>query len=121
MTRCKDRGLFSRAIDPRKLLTCSAAAALAVGALVGSLGAFAPTTRAASIPSTWSPDYVRSIAGTVEVDTAAECAKVVPLDYKGKLTYWYTGPADAEPEIAKEMDEEFWAAWKATYPNIETD
>ena len=121
MTRCKDRGLFSRAIDPRKLLTCSAAAALAVGALVGSLGAFAADNKTGVDASTWTPDYIKSIAGTVEVDTAAECAKVVPLDYKGKLTYWYTGPADAEPEITKQMDKEFWAAWKATYPNIETE
>ena len=42
--------------------------------------------------SKWSPEYVDSIAGTIEVDTAAECAKVVPLDYKGHLTYWYVGP-----------------------------
>ena len=71
--------------------------------------------------SKWSPDYVKSIAGTEEVDTAAECSKIVPLDYKGRLTYWYTGPSDAEPEITKQMDKEFWAVWKATYPNIETD
>ena len=64
---------------------------------------------------------MKSIAGTEEVDTAGECAKVVPLDYKGRLTYWYTGPTDAEPEITKQMDKEFWAAFKATYPNIETE
>ena len=33
----------------------------------------------------------------------------------------FDDPSDAEPEITKKMDKEFWAAWKATYPNIETD
>ena len=44
-----------------------------------------------------------------------------PLDYKGRLTYWYTGPNDASPDIDKKIDADFWAAWKATYPNIATD
>jgi len=30
--------------------------------------------------SKWSPQYVRSIAGTQNFDTAAACAKVTPLD-----------------------------------------
>lgn len=69
-----------------------------------------------------SPEYIRSIAGTEEVDTAADCAKVTPvLIYKGKLTYWWTGPTDASPDIEKKINDDFWAAWKATYPNIETD
>ena len=71
--------------------------------------------------SKWSPDYVRSIAGTREVDTAGDCAKVTPLDYKGRLTYWYTGPNDASPDIDKTIDADFWAAWRKTYPNIQTD
>jgi multiple sugar transport system substrate-binding protein len=71
--------------------------------------------------SKWSPDYVRSIAGTQEFDTAADCAKVTPLDYKGRLTYWWTGPNDASPDIERKINDDFWAAWKATYPNIETD
>ena len=41
----------------------------------------------------------RASPAPAEFDTAAECAKVVPLDYKGRLTYWYTGPTDAAPEI----------------------
>jgi multiple sugar transport system substrate-binding protein len=91
---------------------------LAAG-LFAPLGAFAQES--AVDLSKWSPEYVRSIAGTAEFDTAGECGKVVPLDYKGRLTYWYTGPADAEPEITKKWDAEFWKAWKATYPNIETE
>ncbi|WDR07508.1 sugar ABC transporter substrate-binding protein [Devosia rhodophyticola] len=71
--------------------------------------------------SQWSPEYIRSIAGTEEVDTAATCSAVVPLDYTGKLTYWWTGPNEASPDIERQINDEFWAAWKATYPNIETD
>ena len=71
--------------------------------------------------SKWSPEYVRSIAGTETVDTAADCAKVTPLDYKGRVSVWWTGPTDASPDIDRKVHEEFWAAWKATYPNIETD
>ena len=71
--------------------------------------------------SKWSPDYVKSIAGTQEFDTAKDCSAVTPLDYKGRLTYWYTGPNDASPDIDKKIDADFWAAWKATYPNIQTD
>ena len=66
----------------------------------------------------WSPAYVRSIAGTLEVDTAAECAKVVPLNYSGKLTYWYVGPNEASPKLDFDIDAEFWAAFAKTYPNI---
>ena len=71
--------------------------------------------------SKWSPDYVKSIAGTAKFDTAKDCSKVTPLDYKGRLTYWYTGPNDASPDIDKKIDADFWAAWKKTYPNIQTD
>jgi multiple sugar transport system substrate-binding protein len=71
--------------------------------------------------SQWSPEYIRSIAGTEEFDTAAHCASVVPLDYEGRLTYWWTGPTEASPQIEHEINDQFWAAWAETYPNIETD
>ena len=71
--------------------------------------------------SKWSPEYVRSIAGTAKFDTAAACAKVTPLDYKGRVSIWWTGPNDASPDIERKINDDFWSAWKATYPNIETD
>ncbi|HEV7719502.1 MAG TPA: extracellular solute-binding protein [Arsenicitalea sp.] len=71
--------------------------------------------------SKWSPEYIRSIAGTEKVDTAAECSKVVPLDYKGRVSIWWTGPNEASPDITRKVNDEFWAAWKKTYPNIATD
>src|SRR6185503_7795807 len=66
----------------------------------------------------WSPDYVRKIAGTLEVDTAADCAKIVPLDHRGKITFWYVVPNDASPRIEHQIDTEFWAAFAKTYPSI---
>ncbi len=71
--------------------------------------------------SQWSPEYIRSIAGTVEVDTAADCSQVVPLDYAGRVSVWWTGPNDASPQIERDINDQFWAAWAETYPNIETD
>jgi multiple sugar transport system substrate-binding protein len=66
----------------------------------------------------WSPEYVRSIAGTLTVDTAAECAKTVPLSHTGRLTYWYVGPNEASPRLDHVIDAQFWAAFAKTYPNI---
>jgi multiple sugar transport system substrate-binding protein len=85
---------------------------------------FAPLTASAQDAidlSKWSPDYVKSIAGTATFDTAADCSKVVPLDYTGRVSIWYTGPSDGEPEIVHRIDKEFWEAFKATYPNIQVD
>ena len=71
--------------------------------------------------SKWSPEYVKSIAGTATFDTAGDCSKVTPLDYNGKVSVWYTGPTEADPDITRKYDKEFWDAWHKTYPNIQTD
>lgn len=89
--------------------------AAGAGVLAAGFGAAA---QGSIDPAAWTPDYVRSIAGTLEVDTAAECAKLVPLDHKGRLTYWYVGPNEASPRIDFEIDAQFWAAFAQTYPNI---
>src|ERR1041384_4329828 len=68
--------------------------------------------------SKWSPDYVRSVAGTKDFDTAADCAKVTPLDYKGRVTLWYQGVFEGDPEILRQNYKEFFAAFRKTYPNI---
>jgi len=90
--------------------------------LAGAVGvaAFGAGARraAAADAGQWSPEYIQSIAGTEQIDTAAECAKVVPLNTKGRLTYWYVGPNDATPDIEKQTEAQFWAAWAKTYPNI---
>ncbi len=82
-----------RASDPssmgRRQFLAGAATALTAGAwLLTSAAAGAQSATMGIDPAKWTPEYVASIAGTIEVDTAAECAKVVPLDYKGKLSYW---------------------------------
>jgi multiple sugar transport system substrate-binding protein len=71
--------------------------------------------------SQWSPEYIRSIAGTATFDTAADCAATVPLDYTGRVSVWWTGPNDASPQIERDIDQQFWAAFSETYPNIAVD
>lgn len=71
--------------------------------------------------SKWSPEYVKSIAGTKDFDAAKDCGAVVPNDYAGTVSYWYTGPFEADPQIAHDQDKAFWDAFKAAYPNIKTD
>ncbi len=71
--------------------------------------------------SKWSPEYVQSIAGTKEFDTAADCAKVTPLDYKGKLTLWYQGVFEGDPDILRENYKQFFETFRKTYPNIDLE
>jgi multiple sugar transport system substrate-binding protein len=71
--------------------------------------------------SKWSPEYVKSIAGTKDFDAAKECGAVVPNDYAGSVSYWYTGPFEADPQISHDQDKAFWDAFHAAYPNIKTD
>jgi multiple sugar transport system substrate-binding protein len=99
----------------RQILCFSAAALMTATAL--SAPAYAQSVDL----SQWSPEYVKSIAGTATYDTAADCHAVVPGDYAGRLSYWYTGPFEADPEIAHKQDAAFWEAFKAAYPNIELD
>ena len=103
----------------RQLLGASAGAAILTGRLSGAHGA--PTQSASIDTSNWTPSYILSIAGTIDVDTAAECARVVPLDHKGHVSYWYNGPNEASSQIEKDYDARFWAAFAKTYPNITVD
>jgi multiple sugar transport system substrate-binding protein len=68
--------------------------------------------------SKWSPEYVRSIAGTEEFDTVGHCNSVTPTDYAGRLTFWYQGMFEADGEIARQNYRDFFTAFRATYPNI---
>ncbi|MDG4882585.1 sugar ABC transporter substrate-binding protein [Mesorhizobium sp. WSM4884] len=71
--------------------------------------------------SKWSPEYVRSIAGTQDFDTAADCAKVTPLDYKGRLTFWYQGVFEGDPDLLRQYYKDFFATFRKTYPNIQLE
>jgi multiple sugar transport system substrate-binding protein len=75
-------------------------------------------TRTGITAAEWNPEAIKAQAGTLKVDTKADVAKVTPLDYKGKLTVWYTGPDASTPKIQADFDTQFWAAWKETYPGI---
>lgn len=93
--------------------------AIAVSVTVSLLGS---TAYAQSVDlSQWSPEYVKSIAGTETFDTAAHCNTITPTDYEGRVSYWYTGPFEADPLISHEQDKAFWEAFAETYPNIEAD
>ena len=69
----------------------------------------------------WSPEYVRSIAGTEKFDTAEACAKVTPLDYKGRLTFWYQGVFEGDPDLLRQYYKDFFDTFRATYPNIQLE
>ena len=119
MTTSRKGKLSAFELNRRKFLGYSAA--LGAGAWMGSsLDAFADAKTGVDA-STWTPDYIKSIAGTLEIDTKAECAKVVPLDYKGKLTYWWNGTNQSSPDIDKKLEKEFFDAFAATYPNIQLE
>ncbi len=103
----------SRAAIGRLMLSTTLSLSLAV-----SLAA--PQARAQSVDlSKWSPEYVKSIAGTKQFDTAADCSKVTPLDYKGRLTLWYQGVFEGDPDILRENYKEFFETFRKTYPNID--
>lgn len=106
----------ARAVDRRTLLAGTAAAGLA-----GALPAAAQGSRTGVDPATWTPENIMRMAGTERYDTAAECARVVPLNASGRVSYWYVGPNNASPRIDHEVHDAFWAAFQATYPNIRVD
>lgn len=71
--------------------------------------------------SQWSPEYVRSIAGTEEFDTVGHCNSVTPTDHKGKLTFWYQGIFEGDPQIMRDNYNDFFKAFAETYPGIELE
>ncbi|HET8523336.1 MAG TPA: sugar ABC transporter substrate-binding protein [Thermomicrobiales bacterium] len=121
----RNDGLLRSSMTRRSALGLGAAGLAATalhpsGAFANLLQSTGDTNRAIT-PEEWTPEHIRQIAGTLEVDTAEAVSKIVPLDHKGKVTFWDVGPNEASPEIQKQMYDEFWAAFKKTYPNIEVD
>jgi multiple sugar transport system substrate-binding protein len=105
------------------MLTCRSGflRGAAVCALTASLAATPVLAEPPVDLSQWSPEYVRSIAGTEEFDTAEACGKVTPLDHEGRLTFWYQGMFETDPDIARQNYADFFEAFRATYPNIELE
>jgi multiple sugar transport system substrate-binding protein len=118
MTHTRGRDPSRYSLTRRQFLGYTAAAGASAAVLGASLQAMADEAKTGIDLSTWTPDYITSIAGTVDIDTKAECAKVVPLDYKGELTYWWNGTNQSSPDIDKQFEKEFWDGFAATYPNI---
>jgi multiple sugar transport system substrate-binding protein len=103
-------------------LGTSRAFARGVTATVLTTALLSSTSFAQSVDvSKWSPEYVRSIAGTETFDTVSHCNSVTPTDYKGKLTFWYQGMFEADPEIMHQNYRDFFAAFRAAYPGIELE
>jgi multiple sugar transport system substrate-binding protein len=115
------RAILQSPMGRRRLLQAGLSTAAFAAILARTPGlAFAQdaSSKTGVDPAKWSPEVITKIAGTIEVDTAAEVAKIVPLDYAGKASYWYVGPTEATSDIEKKIDGEFWAAFKKTYPGI---
>lgn len=102
----------------RRTVIGAAAAAATYG--FGRQGAFAQDSsdKTGVDPATWNPDAIKQMAGTIEVDTQADCAAIVPLDYAGESSYWYVGPTEATTQLEVGIHDEFWAGWASTYPGI---
>lgn len=119
MSSAELRSFLRQELNRRKFVGLGAAAGLSAANL--RPGSAAAQSSQTGVDENWTPELIRQRAGTYEVDTAAEVAKVVPLDHTGKVSYWYVGPNQASPEIDHRVHEEFWAAFEATYPNIEVE
>jgi multiple sugar transport system substrate-binding protein len=119
---CSSRSSQQAAAPP----AATTAAAPPVAATSAAAPAAAPTagptaaTRTGITATEWNPTTIKAQAGTLNVDTKAEVAKVVPLDYKGQMSFWYVGPNQASPQIEVDLDAKLWDAWKQTYPGIPT-
>lgn len=108
------------AINRRGFLGATAAAGLAAALPASAQGQAGPIDTGINT-GIWTPEYIERLAGTASFDTAAECARIVPLDYKGRLTYWYAGPTQASTQIEQQIDAQFWQAFAKTYPNIRVE
>src|SRR3569623_477236 len=95
------------------------------GTVASAFMASAMSTSAMAAPpvdlSKWSPEYVKSIAGTKDFDTAADCAKGTPLDYKGHLTFWYQGVFEGDPDVLRQYYKDFFETFRKTYHNIDLE
>src|SRR5229473_982823 len=116
---CGSRSSQQAAAPPAATSAPAPAAATSAAAPAAAPTAGPTAATRTGISSTeWNPDTIRAQAGTLKVDTKANLAKVVPLDYKGQTNYWYVGPNQASPQIEVDNDKALWDGWKQTYPNI---
>jgi multiple sugar transport system substrate-binding protein len=105
-------------ISRRAFLARAAAAGVGAAAAMRALQTLAQGDKTGVDPNTWTPEYIRSIAGTLEVDTAAAVHGLVPQDYEGEIDYWYVGTTAASPQLDIDIEKQYWDTWKTLYPNI---
>lgn len=113
--------MFSFVAAMRRKSTVGFGTLLTSTAVVLCGSAMAQESKTGIDPDTWTPEFVMSIAGSEDVDTAQECSAITPLDYEGNVSYWYYGTTEASPQIDREMERAFFDAFAETYPNITVD
>ena len=69
----------------------------------------------------WNPETIKALAGTREVDTEADLHALVPETTEGTIQYWNVGPGEPDPQITKDLYQEFQDAFARYYPNITLD
>jgi multiple sugar transport system substrate-binding protein len=72
-------------------------------------------------PTKWNPETVEAMAGTVQVDTAADLHKLVPETTEGSIQYWNVGPSQGEPQVDFDLYDEFLKTFAEYYPKITLD
>jgi len=72
-------------------------------------------------PTKWNPETVEAMAGTVQVDTAADLHKLVPETTEGSIQYWNVGPSQGEPQVDFDLYDQFLKTFAEYYPKINLD
>jgi multiple sugar transport system substrate-binding protein len=72
-------------------------------------------------PSKWNPETINALAGTREIDTAADLHALVPETTEGTVQYWNVGPTNASPDLDWTMYDDFLATFATYYPSIKLD
>src|SRR4051812_32325914 len=49
--------------------------------------------------SKWNTETINAMAGTREIDTAADLHALVPETTEGTVQYWNVGPTNASPDL----------------------
>ena len=63
-------------------------------------------------PNKWNIETIRSLAGTIQVDTAAELHAIVPDTVSGDVAFWNNGPVESTPQVQKDLYDQFGEALK---------
>lgn len=118
MSSSRFHSFFDRSLTRRTAVGAGLGAAAMIGTGRGIAFGQDASSKTGVDPTKWSPEEITKMAGTLEVDTAADLAKLVPLDYAGETSYWYVGPTEATTQLELDIHDQFWSTWATTYPNI---